>query len=183
MLILPAISVAQLNGVQIYDAQGAYIAGPDLILSVLPALFERMGDAGILISFAFFVLLVIAALTSTISMLEVPVSYFVEEHSASRRKATVLIGCVAAVASLIIVLNFGLLFDWVVRLTTEYSQPLLGFFFAIFAGWIWNRNSLLGEIQQGYPDAENGLFWRIWPWYVKFVCPVVILAVYAQMIL
>ena len=182
LLILPAMSVAALNGIEIYDAQGGLIAGPALIISVLPALFERMGDAGIIVGLAFFMLMSIASLTSSISMLEVPVSYIVEEHNVSRRKAGILLGLATAVVSIVIVLNFNLLFDWVVRLTTEFSQPLLGFFFAIFAGWIWNRNSLLAEIRQGNPGAENGLFWRIWPWYIKFVCPVVILAVYVQMI-
>jgi NSS family neurotransmitter:Na+ symporter len=182
LLILPAMSVAQLNGIQIYDDQGALIAGPALITSVLPALFDQMGDGGILVALAFFALMSIAALTSSISMLEVPVSYFVEDRGVSRRKAVIVLGAVAATVSMLIIWNFGLLFDWVVRLTTEFSQPLLGFFFAIFAGWVWNRNALLAEIKQGHAEAESGLFWRIWPWYIKFVCPLIILAVYIQMI-
>ncbi|TFH71475.1 sodium-dependent transporter [Gammaproteobacteria bacterium LSUCC0112] len=182
LLILPAMTVAQLNGIEIYDAQGGLIAGPALIISVLPALFEQMGDAGILVALAFFTLMSIASLTSSISMLEVPVSYFVEDRGVSRRKAGVLLGAVTATASLTIVWNFDILFDWVVRLTTEFSQPLLGFFFAVFAGWVWNRNALLAEIKQGHAEVESGLFWRIWPWYIKFVCPLIILAVYIQMI-
>ncbi len=182
MLILPAMSVAALNGIEIYNEQGGLIAGPALIISVLPALFERMGDAGILVAMAFFVLMSIACLTSSISMLEVPVSYVVEERGVSRPKASIVLGAVAALISLVIVFNFALLFDWVVRLTTEFSQPLLGFFFAIFAGWLWRRDQLLAEIRQGNPQAETGLFWRIWPWYIRFVCPVIILAVYVQMI-
>lgn len=182
MLILPAMSVAALNGIEIYNEQGGLIAGPALIISVLPALFERMGDAGILVAMAFFVLMSIACLTSSISMLEVPVSYVVEERGVSRPKASIVLGAVAALISLVIVFNFALLFDWVVRLTTEFSQPLLGFFFAIFAGWLWRRDQLLAEIRQGNPQAESGLFWRIWPWYIRFVCPVIILAVYVQMI-
>jgi NSS family neurotransmitter:Na+ symporter len=149
---------------------------------VLPALFDQMGDGGILVALAFFALMSIAALTSSISMLEVPVSYFVEDRGVSRRKAVILLGALAASVSMLIIWNFGLLFDWVVRLTTEFSQPLLGFFFAIFAGWVWNRNALLAEIKQGHAEVESGLFWRIWPWYIKFVCPLIILAVYIQMI-
>jgi len=183
MLILPAMSVAAFNGIEIYDEQGGLVAGPALIVSVLPALFERMGDAGILVSLAFFTLMVIACLTSSISMLEVPVSYVVEQHGASRKKASVALGLLAALISLVIVFNFDLLFGFVVSLTTEYSQPLLGFFIAIFVGWIWRRDQLLEEVQQGNPDCENTLFWRIWPWYIRFVCPVIIVAVYVQMIL
>ena len=182
LLILPAMSAAALNGIEIYDDQGGLIAGPALIISVLPALFERMGDAGILVSMAFFTLMVIACLTSSISMLEVPVSYAVEQRNVSRPRASVVLGVIAAVISLVIAFNFGLLFEWVVRLTTEFSQPLLGFFFAIFAGWIWRRDQLLNEIRQGNPDCESSLFWKIWPWYIRFICPVIIIAVYVQMI-
>lgn len=182
LLILPAMFVAQNNGIEIYNADGVLIAGPALIISVLPALFDQMGDAGLLVALAFFALMSIASLTSSISMLEVPLSYFVEDRGLSRRKAGVLLGLATAAFSLFIVWNFGLLFDWVVRLTTEFSQPLLGFFFAVFAGWVWNRNALLAEIKQGHAEAESGLFWRIWPWYIKFVCPLIILAVYLQMI-
>jgi NSS family neurotransmitter:Na+ symporter len=128
LLILPAMFVSQNNGIEIYNADGGLIAGPALIISVLPALFDQMGDAGLLVALAFFTLMSIASLTSSISMLEVPVSYFVEDRGVSRRKAGILLGSVTAAFSLLIVWNFALLFDWVVRLTTEFSQPLLGFF-------------------------------------------------------
>ena len=183
LLILPAMYVALANGIEIYDAQGGLVAGPGLIVAVLPALFAQMGDAGILVAFAFFVLMTIASLTSSISMLEVPVSYVVEEHGASRKKAVLILGSTITVISLLLVLNFNTLFDLVVSLTTEYSQPLLGFFFAVFVGWIWHRNGVLAEIRQGCPDAEQGLFWKIWPFYIRYICPLAILAVYAQMLL
>ncbi|HDZ10321.1 sodium-dependent transporter [Pseudohongiella sp.] len=183
LLILPAMYVALANGIEIYDAQGGLIAGPGLIIAVLPALFEQMGDAGILVALAFFVLMTIASLTSSISMLEVPVSYVVEERGASRRKAVLVLGLTITVISLLLVLNFDTLFDLVVSVTTEYSQPLLGFFFAVFVGWIWHRNGVLAEIKQGCPEAEQGLFWKIWPFYIRYICPLAILAVYAQMIL
>ncbi|MEX0738502.1 MAG: sodium-dependent transporter [Pseudohongiella sp.] len=183
LLILPAMYVALASGIEIYDAQGGLIAGPGLIVAVLPALFEQMGDAGVLVGLAFFVLMTIASLTSSISMLEVPVSYVVEEKGASRRKAVLILGLAITVISLLLVLNFNTLFDFVVSLTTEYSQPLLGFFFAVFVGWIWHRNGVLAEIKQGCPDAEQGLFWKIWPFYIRYICPLAILAVYAQMLL
>lgn len=183
LLILPAMYVALANGIEIYNEQGGLIAGPGLIVAVLPALFEQMGDAGILVGLAFFVLMTIASLTSSISMLEVPVSYVVEERGTSRRKAVVILGLVITLVSLLLVLNFNTLFDLVVSLTTQFSQPLLGFFFAIFVGWIWHRNGVLAEIKQGCPEAEQGLFWKIWPFYIRYICPLAILAVYAQMLL
>ena len=183
LLILPAMYVALANGIEIYDAEGGLIAGPGLIVAVLPALFAQMGDAGILVALAFFVLMTIASLTSSISMLEVPVSYVVEEHGASRRKAVMVLGLTITAISLLLVFNFNTLFDLVVSLTTEFSQPLLGFFFAVFVGWIWHRNGVLAEIKQGCPDAEQGLFWKIWPFYIRYICPLAILAVYGQTLL
>jgi len=67
-------------------------------------------------------------------------------------------------------------------LTTEFSQPLGGLFFCVFIGWIWHRDNLLAEMKQGYPEVEQGIFWKIWPFYVKFICPLAILAVYYQLL-
>ena len=180
LLILPAMYVALSNGVEIFDSDGELIAGPGLIVSVLPTLFDSMGTIGIAVSLAFFLLMTIASLTSSISMLEVPVSYAIEYHGINRRRAAAGIGAIVTFISLLIVFNFDLLFDQVVSFTTESSQPLLGLAFCIFAAWVWKRDKVLKEIEKGSPNAEKGIFWRIWPFYVKFICPVAILIVYFQ---
>ena len=180
LLILPAMYVALSNGVEIFDSNGELIAGPGLIVSVLPTLFDSMGTIGIAVSLAFFLLMTIASLTSSISMLEVPVSYAIEYHGINRKRAAAGIGAIVTFISLVIVFNFDPLFDHVVNFTTESSQPLLGLAFCIFAAWIWNRDEVLKEIEKGSPNAEKGIFWRIWPFYVKFICPVAILIVYFQ---
>ena len=180
LLILPAMYVALHNGVAIFDEAGGLIAGPGLIVSVLPALFDTMGPVGIGVALAFFALMTIASLTSSISMLEVPVAYGVEHHGMQRPQAALLIGALITVVSCLIVLHFDPWFGRVVTYTTELSQPLLGFSFCIFAAWVWRRNDILQEIRQGCPEVESGLFWKIWPFYVKFICPVAILMVYFQ---
>jgi neurotransmitter:Na+ symporter, NSS family len=180
LLILPAMYVALANGVEIFDAEGGLIAGPGLIVSVLPALFNTMGSIGVFVALAFFLLMTIASLTSSISMLEVPVAYGVEHHGLERKNAAIIVGSIITIISLIVVFNFDPLFDMVVTFTTEVSQPLLGFSFCIFVAWIWRRNDILQEIKQGSPEAENGLFWKVWPFYVKYICPLAILVVYFQ---
>ena len=180
LLILPAMYVALASGVEIFDAQGGLIAGPGLIISVLPALFDSMGAVGGFVAFAFFALMAIASLTSSISMLEVPVSFVVESKGVRRPAAALLLGSIIALISLEIVFNFDALFDLVVTATTEMSQPLLGLFFCVFSGWIWNRATILEEIKQGAPNVASGFFWRIWPFYIRFVCPAAILIVYLQ---
>ena len=180
LLILPAMYVALANGVEIFDAEGGLIAGPGLIVAVLPALFNTMGSIGVFVALAFFLLMTIASLTSSISMLEVPVAYGVEHHGLERKNAAIIVGSIITIISLIVVFYFDPLFDMVVTFTTEVSQPLLGFSFCIFVAWIWRRNDILQEIKQGSPEAENGLFWKVWPFYVKYICPLAILVVYFQ---
>jgi NSS family neurotransmitter:Na+ symporter len=179
-LVLPAMYVALHNGVEIFTASGALISEDTLIFTVLPELFATMGLAGIVVSFIFFFLMSIAALTSSISMLEVPVAYTIEEHGLSRKTAVYGIGCAIAVFSATILVNFETLFGLVIAFTTRYSQPILGFMFCVYAGWVWQRDKVLKEVQKGSPQVEHTLFWKIWPWYVKLVCPVVILAIFAQ---
>ncbi|WP_093268874.1 sodium-dependent transporter [Vibrio xiamenensis] len=183
LLILPAMFVAKHNGVQIFNDAGELISSSDLVFQVLPSMFDTMGGAGIIIGTAFFVLMVIAALTSSISLLEVPVSCAQDELNMTRGKATWLIGGLITVTSIIISLNFGALFNFVATFTTVYMQPLLGAVWAVFVGWIWHRNNLLNEIKQGNPDIEQGLFWKIWPWYVRLVCPIAIVMVFLFSIL
>ena len=139
-----------------------------------------MGTTGLAVGFAFFVLMTIAAVTSSISMLEVPVAYTVETAGTSRIKATWLIGLGVFVCSAVVSMNFDALFGLVVTLTTEWAQPLLGVMLCIFAGWIFNRNSILSELKQGDAGVEQGLFWKVWPIYVKFFCPLLILLTFAQ---
>ncbi|MDH3747375.1 MAG: sodium-dependent transporter [Gammaproteobacteria bacterium] len=183
LLIIPAMYVAQANGVQIYDAAGNLIAEDTLIFAVLPALFDTMGGAGLIASFAFFILMTIAALTSSISMLEVPVAYAVENHQMERKRATYLIGGIITLVSVILVLNFGTLFGLAVAVATRYSQPMLGLMLCIFAGWIWQRNSVLQELKNGFENAEHGWFWKIWPAYIRYVCPAAILTIFIQKII
>ena len=173
-LILPAMYVADARGVAIFNEVGGLLSEDTLIFTVLPALFDTIDGLGIWLATAFFILMSIAALTSSISMLEVPVAYLIERHGQSRKSATLMAGGAIAAFSALIVFNFGTLFGWVITVSTRYSQPLLGILICVFAGWIWHRDVLLQELKKNDPDAEGKLFWRIWPFYVKWLCPVII---------
>lgn len=180
MLIIPAMYVALNNGITIFTDTGQLIDGDRLIFNVIPELFNTMGTAGNYVSLVFFILMTIAAVTSSISMLEVPVAFTVENSDMKRYKASWLIGAIILIASTIIIFNFEILFGFVVSITTEYSQPLLGLLLCIYAGWIWRRNSLLMEIKEGNPYISSSLFWKIWPNYVRFVCPIIIVIMFYQ---
>ena len=102
--------VALLGGLMVIPAVFALgfpvDAGPTLTFETLPAVFEKM-PFGIVVGGLFFLLLTVAALTSSISMLEVPVSYFVDGKRATRKKAAVLVGIVAFAVGLPSALSFG----------------------------------------------------------------------------
>lgn len=183
MLIIPAMYVAQHNGVQIYDADGNLIESFGLIFAVLPALFESMGGVGSFISLAFFVLISLAALTSTISVLEVPVAYAVENHGLQRKRATIVIGAMIFILSVTIILNVESFLDLAVIVATQYGEPLVGVMMCIFAGWVFQRNNLLQELKKGNEDAESSWFWKIWPAYVRYICPAAILTVFTHQFL
>ncbi|MBA6289787.1 sodium-dependent transporter [Colwellia sp. MB3u-4] len=174
LLIIPSMYVAQAQGVAIFSADGSLISGPNLVFDVLPTLFDGMGAIGLFVGFGFFVLMSIAALTSSISMLEGPVSFVVERHNIERKKATTFIGLGIFMLSTLIVFNFDVLFGLVISMSTVYGQPLIAMLCCVFVGWIWFRNDILNELKQGNDMVEHSLFWKIWPWYTKFVCPTAI---------
>lgn len=180
MLIIPAMYVALNNGVEIFTETGALVEGDQLIFNVLPALFDSIEGIGVYIAVAFFALMVIAAVTSSISMLEVPVAFLVENKKQKRIHAVWIMATVIFCCSAVIIFNFEILFGLVIAATTQYSQPLLGLALCIFAGWVWRRDNILQELKSGYEGAEHGLFWKIWPWYVRFVCPVIILIMFIR---
>ncbi len=179
-LILPAMYVALNNGVDIFAPDGSLISEDTLIFSVLPSLFESMDFSGKIISFTFFSLMLVAALTSAISMLEVPVAYAIEEMKITRKQAVLLSGSLIAAVSLLIVMNFHHLFGLVVTLTTRFAQPLLGMVMCVYVAWVWQRASVLQEIRKGNLQVENSIFWKVWPVHVKFFCPIIILMIFLQ---
>ena len=174
LLIIPSMYVAQAQGVAIFAEDGSLISGSSLVFTVLPSLFNSMGNIGLYVALAFFILMSVAALTSSISMLEGPVSYAVERHNMERKKVTTYIGIGIFILSAIIIANISFMLDFVAILATQYGQPIIAMLCCVFVGWIWFRNDILTELKQGNDMVEHSLFWKIWPWYTKFVCPTAI---------
>lgn len=182
LMIIPAMYVAQHNGVQIFAADGSLLNSDTLVFTVLPALFDTLGgNLQYILALVFFILMTIAGLTSAISIVEVPTSYLMEKREIGRNKATYLIGTLIMVLSLSLVWNFEQLFSFMITLTTERAQPLIALGIAIYLGWVWQRNDLLKEIQAQEGADSNSLFWRLWPIYVKFVCPLLIILIIVQL--
>lgn len=182
LLILPTIYMAQAEGVQIFDADGNFLAGPALIFQLLPELFAQMGGiTGLLFGVLFFALLSIAALTSTISLLEVPVSYVIDEHKVKRSSAALYVGLGILAISLIISFNTTLI-DYIDFTFSVIGLPLGGLFICIFLAYIWKTENALEEIKHGFSNVKHTFFAKAWSVCMKYVCPIIILIILIQTI-
>lgn len=181
--------VAVLAGVVIFPAVFSVgiepSSGPSLVFITLPGIFNSM-PLSMVWSSVFFLLLVVAALTSTISLHEVITAYMHEEWHMSRRAAawstTGACMALAAVASLSLGVLKGwnifrlTIFDSLDYLTANILLPAGGFFTCIFVGWRLDRKILKAEI------SNNGtLKFRIYGVFiflVRYVCPAVLLLIF-----
>ncbi|MCP4724789.1 MAG: sodium-dependent transporter, partial [bacterium] len=127
----------------------SYAQGPDLIFKILPSIFAAI-PGGYYFGIGFFILVIIAALTSTVSILEVPVAYFVDEKKWSRRKAVLFVGSIAWLIGTPAALAFGAsdfltnmfgtgwsFFDVMSTVFGEASLSIGAFFIALFTAYIW----------------------------------------------
>jgi len=175
LLIIPALFVAQHAGQEVFQ-NNQLIGEGQLIFHILPELFASMGSIGLIVSIGFFLLLSIAALTSTISSTEVPVSYLVEDKAISRRKATWLVSATVLFFSLLLIAFFDVLFGAFIRILTTIMQPLSCLFYFIVVGWLWNRGNKLRD-----KSLQQGRKWLpIWGNYLRYVCPVLLTVVFVN---
>ncbi|MGO1298628.1 MAG: sodium-dependent transporter [Vibrio sp.] len=177
LVVMPAMFVAMKHGVQIYAADGALLSSDTLVFTVLPMMFDSLGLFGQLFAIVFFLLLTIAALTSSISMLECPVALVGERFNTRRTPTSWVLGGIIALFSMVIVYHFASLFGLVAMVATQYLQPFAALLFCLFGGWVWNRNQKFKELSSGFASFRTSLFGRIWPWYVRLVCPLTVTAI------
>ena len=156
-------------------------AGPGLIFQTLPVAFGAM-PGGVLFGTLFFVLLVFAAWSSAISIIEPVVAWLVETKGWSRNRAALGAGLVTWVLGIATVLSFNLwseikwfdktIFDLLDYQTANILLPLGGLLIALFAGWVMNQNHSKGEL--GLEDTD----YRRWQFLIRFVTPVAIVLVF-----
>ncbi|WP_394176442.1 sodium-dependent transporter [Thalassotalea litorea] len=173
LLIIPALFVAQSNGLKVFD-NGVLIGEGQLIFNILPNLFDAMGDVGLVVGLVFFSLMSMAALTSTLSSTEVPVSYLVEDKNMSRNKATFAVSIVVLIASMTLVAFFDPLFGMIIAWVNTFQLPIMGLFYFLVVGWFWSRGNRLQE------EAKRGdsLWITLWANYIRFVCPILLSVVF-----
>jgi len=164
-------------------------AGPGLIFQTLPIAFGHM-QGGTMVGVGFFVLLLFAAWTSAISLIEPAVAYLVENKGINRIYASVWIGGLTWLVGLGTVFSFNIgkdhtfsipyvfkdftFFDTLDYLTANIMLPLGGLFIALFAGWVMRKESTSEEI-----DTFPVLF-KIWRFLVRFITPVAVIVVFLR---
>ncbi|PTN07615.1 sodium-dependent transporter [Mangrovibacterium marinum] len=183
--------IAILAGVAIFPAVFAFGieagSGPGLVFITLPTVFEQM-PGGYVFSILFFVLLTVAALTSSISILEVVVAYFHEELKLKRKIATVFATVIIALLGVICSLSMGIfedytffdlnffdLLDWI---SANLLLPLGGLFISLFVGWKLGRKRVREEIEKG--GSISALFLSVFIFLVRFIAPFAIAIVFLK---
>ncbi|HXI04248.1 MAG TPA: sodium-dependent transporter, partial [Candidatus Saccharimonadales bacterium] len=164
-------SIALMAGLMIFPAifhAGAQPAGDEgLVFVVLPTIFDKL-PAGNLFAIAFYALLLIAALTSSISLLEVVVSYFVDERQWSREKSTWLLGIACFLLAVPCAASDAFM-GIVIQIFYIYALAIGALLICVFTGWRWGTASAVGELRRG--GGLPGL--GGWAVLIRWVCPVV----------
>ncbi|HDP76176.1 MAG TPA: sodium-dependent transporter [Bacteroidales bacterium] len=181
--------IAVLAGVVIFPAVFAFnietTAGPSLVFITLPEIFSHI-PLGNLFGLIFFILLAVAALTSTVSVLEVVVAFFSEELRITRLKATILASVSISALGVLASLSFGPLsnfrlsgktiFDMLDFLASNILLPLGGMLIVIFVGWYLKKSTLYDEISNG--GKLKASYFPIYRFIVRFIAPLAIAAIF-----
>ncbi|MEM8843720.1 MAG: sodium-dependent transporter [Pseudomonadota bacterium] len=173
-------SIALLAGLAIFPIVISYglqaTQGPGLIFNTLPLAFGQM-PGGLIFGSIFFVLLVFAAWTSSISLIEPAVAWLVENKGRSRKSASIICGCVTWIIGLGTVFSFNYWQDYKIfdktffgvldYLTSNIMLPIGGVLMAIFVGWMMRESSVRDEMAM-----VNSGYFKLWRFLVRFVTPI-----------
>ena len=161
--------------------------GPGMIFVVLTRLLSEIPPApygGVIFGTGFFLLLAVAALTSSISLLEVGVAWLVDERRIARRRAAIILGTASFLLGIPSALGNGAVgfltslpgvgLDFLTLLFTvfgQYSLTVGALLISVFLGWYWGTKAASAEVEAG-----TGRFplKRTWIFLIRFLCPVAI---------
>lgn len=191
--------VAILAGLMIFPAAFSVgvqpDSGPSLIYITLPNVFQQAFSAapfvGKVVSFAFYALMSLAALTSLISLHEVSTAFFQEELKISRRVSALIVSCGTGFIGIFCSLSLGgvdwltyngmTLFDIFDFVTGQIFLPIVGFFACLFIGWYVPKSVVRDEFTN-WGTLKGSLF-GLFLFCVRFICPTGILAVFVNQLL
>jgi NSS family neurotransmitter:Na+ symporter len=177
--------VAIIAAVIIFSAGVEDAKGEKLAFVAMPKVFSGMAGGGIWATL-FFLLLALAAISSTISMHEAVTSYFVEKRGMSRKRGAWVVTGIALTLATVASLSLGDWSDFTIagmnifslldNFTAIIMLPLLGILTAIFVGWLWKKQDMKAEL-----TAEGGIDKKTYPivrFLLRYVCPVLVSIVF-----
>ncbi|MBU0935440.1 MAG: sodium-dependent transporter [Spirochaetes bacterium] len=189
--------IALLAGLAIFPAVFAFnvtpSAGPGLVFVTLPSVFNQM-FGGPIFATMFFALLAVAALTSSISILEVVVAYFSEEKGMDRKKATIIVTILITVIGMLASLSMGRtsdimfpffssgewirvgFFDLLDKFSANFLLPIGGLFISLFVGWKMKAADVRDEVSNG--GTLRAMFFWVFIWAARIIAPVGIIIVF-----
>ncbi len=167
-----------------------------ILFTTLPVVFFKL-PGGAVISALFYVLVAFAALTSTISLLEVVASYAIDEFGWARRRATLVMGGSIAVFGILNALSLGGVqrfseinligrpstagvFGTLDYLASNWFLPVGGFLIALFVGWVLTKDETLQELEMGHGPMKT---FGIWRFLLRFAAPLAVGAIIVSVIL
>lgn len=189
-IIIPSLDtgVALLAGFSILPAVFAFglepDAGPGLLFETLPRVFAQM-PLGTVFGLVFFILVLFAALSSSISLIEASITFTVDRFRWSRKKAVAIVGSLLFIIGIFASLSMGLMadvkiplldlgvfdaLDWV---TATIMLPVGGLMLALFLGWIWNIDDAVAEVKSSSAFRLESM----WRFLIRYFAPVAIFIV------
>ena len=169
-------------------------SGPGLVFQALPLAFAQT-SGGLIFGALFFILLFFAALTSSIAMIEAPVSWLCDETKLSRRMSAITVGAAGFVLGSLAALSFNVFsdirplsgiamfsekgfFDMFATIASDIIMPLGGLMIALFSGWVVKRKYSLEELF----EDKNSRFHAIWLFLVRYFAPFLLILLFYQII-
>ena len=162
-------------------------SGPGLVFETLPYVFGKMPAGGV-IAILFFMALLVAALTSSISMLEVAVAYLIEEKKLSRPAACAILFALCWIVGALCSLSFGPLsnlricgstiFDFVDSLSSNVLMTLGSLFTVLFVGWRLKKTDIYDEFTNGGSISTNVKIFGVLWFLIRYICPVAIAVIF-----
>lgn len=183
MMIIPAIYV--FSGVE------GMAQGPSLMFVSLPKVFHTMGTAGTVLGAAFFLMIIFAALTSCVSIMETLVSTCMAIFHASRKTVSLVITLISAASAVIICMGYNVfyfemalpngataqLLDVVDYASNSFLMPLISFFTCIFVGWIIKPRWIEEEMEvNGAKFTRKKLF----AFMIRWPAPIIMAILFLQ---
>lgn len=183
LMIVPAVFV--------FMGKDGMSAGPGLMFVSLPKIFDNMGKTGDVIGILFFLMVIFAAVTSCVSVMEAIVSSIMDKYNFSRKKSTIIVTIYAIVFGIIVCLGYNLfyfelklpngsvgqildVFDYI---SNNILMPLVALFTCILIGWVAKPKTIIDEVTKNGEKFSRKTIYIV---MMKFIVPILIFVLLLQ---